>query len=79
MSKINTDSDAGTLDNYCPTVGSGGTVTDTSGKGYDVFYDKKKVDFANARAIGLDPDDDNTIYVGDYSDHSVKKFTIGES
>ena len=78
MSKINTDSDAGTLDNYCPTVGSGGTVTDTSGKGYDVFYDKKKVDFANARAIGLDPDDDNTIYVGDYSDHSVKKFTIGE-
>ena len=77
MSKINTNED-GATDNYCPTVGPGGTVVDTSGRGYDAFYHNHRVDFSNARAIALDPDDDNTIYVADLSDHNVKKFTIGD-
>ena len=77
MSKIDTNGDS-TADNYCPTVGSDGTVTDTSGSGYDFHYNKNRVDFNRAEAIALDPDDDSTIYVTDFADHMVKKFTIGE-
>ncbi len=77
MSKIDTNGDS-TTDNYCPTVGTDGTVTDTSGSGYDVHYNKNRVDFTKVEAIALDPDDDSTIYVTDFGDHNVKKFTIGE-